>query len=188
MLEALYKSEKRKYIEVNGILAIGEMEKNLFEILKDKYYYYDEIIFLCIGTDRSTGDCLGPLVGYKLEKIVLKENVYVYGTIEEPIHAKNLEEKIKEINDRFDKPLIIAIDASLGSPKRLNNIIIERGGIKPGSGVNKDLPEVGEISITGIVNIYGFMEFAILQNTRLSTVVKMADVIVGGIILCLRRI
>ena len=24
------------------------------------------IIFVCIGTDRSTGDSLGPLIGYKL--------------------------------------------------------------------------------------------------------------------------
>jgi len=26
------------------------------------------VIFLCIGTDRSTGDSLGPLVGHKLRK------------------------------------------------------------------------------------------------------------------------
>ncbi|NLL31337.1 MAG: DUF1256 domain-containing protein, partial [Clostridiales bacterium] len=26
-----------------------------------------EIIFLCIGTDRCTGDSLGPLVGHKLK-------------------------------------------------------------------------------------------------------------------------
>ena len=24
------------------------------------------VVFLCIGTDRSTGDSLGPLIGYKL--------------------------------------------------------------------------------------------------------------------------
>ena len=27
-----------------------------------------EILFLCIGTDRSTGDSLGPLIGYKLKE------------------------------------------------------------------------------------------------------------------------
>ena len=25
----------------------------------------ENIVLLCIGTDRSTGDCLGPLVGHK---------------------------------------------------------------------------------------------------------------------------
>ena len=28
------------------------------------------VIFLCIGTDRSTGDSLGPLIGHKLREIV----------------------------------------------------------------------------------------------------------------------
>ena len=26
------------------------------------------VVFLCIGTDRSTGDSLGPLIGYKLKE------------------------------------------------------------------------------------------------------------------------
>ena len=26
-----------------------------------------EVLFLCIGSDRSTGDSLGPIIGYKLE-------------------------------------------------------------------------------------------------------------------------
>ena len=47
------------------------------------------IIFVCIGTDRSTGDSLGPLVGYKL-KYLSKNNIYIYGTLENPIHAKNM--------------------------------------------------------------------------------------------------
>ena len=32
------------------------------------------VIFLCIGTDRSTGDSLGPLVGHKLRKCRLKKS------------------------------------------------------------------------------------------------------------------
>ena len=43
---------------------------------------YKDIIILCIGTDRSTGDCLGPLVGHKL-KLIQYKNVYVYGTLED---------------------------------------------------------------------------------------------------------
>ena len=30
------------------------------------------IILVCIGTDRSTGDALGPLVGTKLEQVGIK--------------------------------------------------------------------------------------------------------------------
>ena len=35
--------------------------------------------------------------------------------------------------------------------------------------------------VMGIVNISGFMEYMILQNTRLSLVMKMADIISAGI-------
>ena len=38
------------------------------------------IIFLCIGTDRSTGDCLGPLVGEKL-KFMIRENIFAHHRI-----------------------------------------------------------------------------------------------------------
>ncbi|MGH2168427.1 DUF1256 domain-containing protein, partial [Enterococcus faecalis] len=48
-------------------------------------------------------------------------------------------------------------------------------------GVKKDLPPVGDIHITGIVNISGFMEFTVLQNTRLNLVLKMAKLIAAGI-------
>ena len=30
------------------------------------------VLFLCIGTDRSTGDSLGPLIGYKLNESGIK--------------------------------------------------------------------------------------------------------------------
>ena len=48
---------------------------------------------------------------------------------------------------------------------------------KPGAAMNKKLPAVGDLHIHGIVNLNGFMEFFVLQNTRLSLVMKMADVI-----------
>lgn len=49
--------------------------------------------------------------------------------------------------------------------------------------MNKELPEVGEIHLTGIVNVSGFMEFFVLQNTRLNLVMKMAKTIAEAIVL-----
>jgi len=60
-------------------------------------------------------------------------------------------------------------------------VTIGEGSIKPGSGVSKDLAPVGNAYITGIVNFGGFMDFLILQNTRLSVVMKMADLISSSI-------
>ncbi len=138
------------------------------------------IIFVCIGTDRSTGDSLGPLVGEKL-KFSSKSNIYVYGNLEKPVHAKNIENTLKEINKKFKSPYIIAIDACLGSIDNVGKIIIEKKPIYPGIAVNKDLPPVGDLSIMGVVNIAASLEFVVLQNTRLYTVMTIANSIHRGI-------
>jgi putative sporulation protein YyaC len=138
------------------------------------------IVFVCIGTDRSTGDSLGPLVGTLLEERN-PQSVYIYGTLDDPIHAMNLEEKLKEISEKHFHPFIIGIDACLGRFKSVGVIEIGNGPVKPGAGVNKELPAVGHIHITGIVNVSGFMEFFVLQNTRLNLVLRMAKTIANGI-------
>ncbi|MDP4084665.1 MAG: spore protease YyaC [Bacillota bacterium] len=138
------------------------------------------IVFICIGTDRSTGDSLGPLVGTLLEEKNIKP-FFIYGTLDHPIHAVNLTEKLKEIKEKHFHPYIIAIDACLGRVKSIGVIEVGDGPVKPGAGVNKELPDVGNVHITGIVNVSGFMEFFVLQNTRLNLVLKMAKTIANGI-------
>ncbi|MCH1626777.1 spore protease YyaC [Fredinandcohnia quinoae] len=138
------------------------------------------IIVVCIGTDRSTGDSLGPLIGTKITELGLS-HFYVYGTLDEPIHAVNLNEKTEEIYSRHHNPFIIGIDACLGRLKSVGHITIGKGPIKPGAGVNKELIPIGDMYITGIVNVSGFMEFFVLQNTRLNLVMKIANTISNGI-------
>lgn len=137
-------------------------------------------MFLCIGTDRATGDSLGPLIGDNLSYIS-KDYIYIYGTLDNPVHAKNIIETISTISNSHTNPLIIAIDACLGSCNHIGFAGIRNGPISPGSGVNKDLPKVGHISIIGIVNMSGFFDFLTLQSTRLSVVIRMAKFISSGI-------
>ena len=47
--------------------------------------------------------------------------------------------------------------------------------------MNKSLPQVGDMHITGIVNMSGFMEIMVLQNTRLNLVMNMANIVSKGI-------
>jgi len=61
-------------------------------------------------------------------------------------------------------------------------ITVGEGPLKPGAGVNKELPQVGDAYITGVVNVGGFMEYLVLQNTRLSLVIRMADAIARGVV------
>lgn len=138
------------------------------------------IVIVCIGTDRSTGDSLGPLVGTMLKKRRI-EGIAVYGTLDEPVHAVNLRDTLQAIEERFRCPYIIAVDACLGQLSSIGSIQVGDGPMKPGAGVNKDLPPVGDIHITGIVNVGGFMEYLVLQNTRLSLVMNMAERIADGI-------
>lgn len=139
-----------------------------------------EVVLLCIGTDRCTGDALGPLIGSQLVGGALP-HTHVYGTLEKPVHATNLEETMTTIRVRHHSPLIIAIDACLGRLDSVGNVMIGRGPLKPGAGVNKDLPSVGDIYITGIVNVGGFMDYFVLQNTRLYLITRLAKVIADGL-------
>jgi putative sporulation protein YyaC len=134
------------------------------------------LIFVCIGTDRSTGDSLGPLIGTQLKALDLP-SLHIFGSLDEPVHAVNLNEVYTAIKSSFQDPFIIAIDACLGRYTNVGMITVGEGPVLPGAGVNKDLPPVGEAHITGIVNVSGYMEYFVLQNTRLHVVMSMADVI-----------
>jgi putative sporulation protein YyaC len=138
---------------------------------------YEDVVFVCIGTDRSTGDSLGPLVGTYLTGLGYTN---VLGTVDEPIHAMNLAERVADIPEG---KTVIAIDACLGRLSSVGKTEIVRGSVKPGAGVNRTgLPEVGDYGITGVVNVSGFMEYAVLQNTRLSLVMRMARDITSAIV------
>ncbi|KIL39619.1 sporulation protein [Gordoniibacillus kamchatkensis] len=134
------------------------------------------LVIVCIGTDRSTGDALGPLVGTHLRRYHLS-GYHLYGTLDNPVHAMNLTETVNEIETQFQHPFIIAIDACLGQLSSIGCIQVASGPLKPGAGVNKDLPSIGDMHVTGIVNVGGFMEYFVLQNTRLSLVMNMAEMI-----------
>lgn len=172
-------------------LKVSYTEPNIHEVLTKRLYSIftavpaeQEIVIVCVGTDRSTGDSLGPLIGSKLQKISYA-GFHLYGTLEEPVHAMNLAETLTTISRRFANPFILAVDACLGQLASVGCIQVGNGPVKPGAGVNKDLPPVGDIHITGIVNVGGFMEYFVLQNTRLSLVMNMAEVISNSIYISL---
>lgn len=131
------------------------------------------IIVLCIGTDRSAGDSLGPFVGSMLLSYKLK-NFHVYGTLEKPVHALNLTKNIESIFSKFHNPYIIAVDASLGNLNDIGKVYIDEGPLYPGLALDKDLSPIGDLNITGLVNISGKLDYMILQNTRLYTVISIA--------------
>lgn len=157
----------------------------------EKMAYYDiatflkdfidsKTIIICIGTDRCIGDCLGPLVGS-----MLREKFFplpVYGTISEPIHALNIDEKLNIIKNMHPNAKIIGVDACLGDASSIGELQARDYPIHPGKGVGKSLPDVGETSIIGIVDSSDNSELFTNRNIRLNLIMEMAKVIVRSII------
>lgn len=174
---------KKGYFKLDDKLAVYKVAGAISKTMqlggfKNKNSIVSErpIIVMCIGTDRSTGDSLGPLVGDMLRKYKTP-SVHIYGTLESPVHARNLEETLSKALSLHSDAYIVAVDASLGTVDHVGCISVGVGPIKPGAGLKKDLPPVGNMHITGVVNNGGFMDFLVLQSTRLSVVMKMADII-----------
>lgn len=140
------------------------------------------VLFLCIGTDRSTGDSLGPLIGYKLKEKRLKR-VEILGTLERPVHAMNLETYQAILKLNYPDHVVVAVDASVGNIENIGCVTLGKGALKPGLGVSKELRAVGDIFITGIVGSCGNYDPLMLQSIRLSLVMRMADCISRSIYL-----
>lgn len=144
-----------------------------------KDYISENTVIVCIGTDKCIGDCLGPLVG-----TFLKESFFplpVYGTIESPIHALNIDNRINEIKKLHPNASIIGIDACLGDSKSIGEIHTRDYPIHPGKGVGKSLPDVGTISIIGIIDSSDNSDFFTSRSIRLYLVMEMSKVITHGL-------
>lgn len=168
------------YIENRTPGADLKLGTLLLDLLSSTKKPFQELVILCIGSDRITGDSLGPLVGHTLIQAPLS-HTYVYGTLSQPVHALNLNETVNMLYEQHPRSLIIAVDASLGTKNHIGYLTVSEGPLEPGLGVRKKLPSVGDIAVTGIVNLSGAFDHLLLQSTRLATVVTMADSIVSGI-------
>lgn len=134
------------------------------------------MMFLCIGTDTIVGDVLGPLVGTNLKKM-LGSDLQVWGTLEHPVDATNVQQTVEELREEFPDAFVIAVDASF-SPfeERKGLVTLSIGGLQPGAGTGKDFPEVGDFAIRGIVA--GGTNASLLDsNIRLADITVQADFI-----------
>jgi putative sporulation protein YyaC len=174
-------------IDTHDDTAAQQLAAALRRLISNKQGSFDDIVFVCIGTDRATGDALGPLVGH----LLTGSNATVYGNLKKPVHAVNLLQSLEKIKQYHKNPLIIAIDACLGASDKIGKLIVKEGGIMPAMAIAGTLPEVGDISIAGIVNISaglsGQCPLAVLSSTRLSLVMQMAEVVATAIALCMKK-
>ena len=182
-MRKIYSDPVKSFVHHEETGALMQLSNYLYNYIP---FDRDEIIFCCIGTDRSTGDSLGPLTGSILSSFA-SFPYEIIGTLESPLHAINLASTIEEINQKPSAPFIVAIDACLGNELNLGHIIVHKGPLLPGKAVKKELPPIGDVSIKGIVNIGGFMEMLVLQNTRLNVTYSMSNKIAKAIYFAWQR-
>lgn len=129
----------------------------------------DRIVMLCIGTDRSTGDAFGPLLGSRLQRDGWP---HVYGTLREPCDADRLPGVLAGLP--ADKT-VIAFDACLGSPANVGRYSVARGPLLPAEAVGKRLPAAGHYSAAAVVAARTAKPYHALMTAPLSLVMEMAE-------------
>ena len=136
-------------------------------------------VFICIGSDLVLGDSLGPLVGTFLKSKNVQS--YVYGTLNYPITAKEVEYAGKYLKQMHPNCISIAIDAAIGNADDVGLVRVLDKGLKPGLGVDKNLNVIGDISIVGIVAGKSLQNYNLFNLTRLNLIYKMAQTVAEGI-------
>lgn len=131
---------------------------------------------VCIGTDRSTGDALGPLVGS-----FLAEGGWplAAGTLDSPLHAGNLARALSLLDPHGP---LVAVDACLGAEEHVGWVLARPGPLHPGSALGRQLPVVGDLHVSGVVQAAGVLDAVALLTTPLSTVVRMARLVADSLL------
>ncbi len=161
-------------VEVENNNAQNIIMKSLLEILGG-----ETPVFVCVGTDASIGDSVGPFCGTFLENTT--NDIFIYGTLQKPITAKDIRSVKNFISKVHPFSKVVVIDAAIGKKADVGKIKIYDAPIKPGLGLNKNLPELGDVSIIAIVAERAEKNLSLSNFTRLSPIYKMARVIEGGI-------
>ena len=164
-----------------------EFTNKIKKLIYNKTNNNTGLVFVCIGTDRMTGDSFGPLVGTKLKNKFEQYNICnidIYGTLENNISYSNIQFVKKNIEQRHRNSCIIAIDSALSNKENIGKIFTKEGKLELGKGLNKKKIEIGDISIKGVVGknyILPQYNFNALQNASLNEVIKLSDVVVDSI-------
>lgn len=140
------------------------------------------IILVAIGTDKVVFDCLSALTHTRLKECGNIKNIKLYGDMDNPIHALNLDKIVPKIIEENEDAFVIGFDSALSSgDSEFGDILFRHKPIRPGAGVGKDLLKVGDYSIIGITG-YDYEQFENLcKKTKLGDVWNISSKIIKEI-------
>jgi putative sporulation protein YyaC len=156
----------------------GRLEE-LFERIKSEGGTRESLLFLCIGTDRSSGDAFGPLTGTLLSEAGFTR---VIGTLERPCDADTWNSRMAELEAcrRNGNCVVVALDACLGTAFITGMFVISDGPLEAGRSMKRGFVPVGDYSIAAVVNENRANPYSVLQNTPLSRVLSMSRQVVAA--------
>lgn len=123
--------------------------RNLRYLLDRVNPHKKPLAFACIGSANTAVpfDNLGPLMGTILTRHGLPN---VYGTMDCPLNALTLPHYMPLLKTVKKNCCLIAIDAAIGTPAQTGCLTLAKGAIRPGSALQRKLPPVGHLHITGV--------------------------------------
>ncbi|MBQ9481036.1 MAG: spore protease YyaC [Clostridia bacterium] len=133
-------------------------------------------VYLCIGSDKLVFDCLGPIVGSLLKKDA-RFNGYVYGTVEEPVTALQVEEAVRFIRRFHFGAEITVVDSAVGRREEVGKIKRFDQGLRPALGVDKKMTVVGDKSVMGVITTKDRVRDMRSCNVKLHDVYSMAKAV-----------
>lgn len=174
--DTLLKKKEKLTEELNYLLYQEKVKRSVIEY-----------IFLCVGSDKMTGDCFGPLVGTKLEQAFMNYqifNIHILGTLKEPVCYPNMLQIVKKIEKIENKACVIVVDAALSKEENIGKIYVSKQKTILGKSIGKQKIEIGDISIKAVVAKdfkLPIHNFQILQNISLQFVMNMAEIVADSI-------
>lgn len=162
--------EATEKIEISNINKIHAMYDFIYNEFRENNY--SEIVIINIGSDRCIWDSFGPFFGTFMQDVELN-NITIYGTLDETIQANNMNHLLNKIFNSHQNALFIGVDACTGEDSNIGKMFFRKYPLKPGSGVGKELPDVGKYSITCITReFYNGTNFSV--STRISFIRKLS--------------
>lgn len=146
----------------------------------------NNLIFLCIGTNKVVGDCLGPFVGSYLKQTLGKNhNVRILGDLKNDITYDKIQYVVRSIKNEYKNSLIIVVDSALSSNENIGKVFVQNRGLRYAESLKKQNSVIGNISIKAVVgknSNNSIKNFKILKGISIEKIELMSNFVASGII------
>ena len=129
-------------------------------------------VVVCVGSDKISGDALGPMVGTMLRRRGLP--CPVYGVEGDPVNGVNLAEYRDFLRRYHPNVPIIAVDAAVGKPDEIGCVKYRLGGVQAGGAMGRAEPPLGDLAVLGVVGPKGGDVLSSLLAVPFATVEVLA--------------